>query len=76
MATATVHRQSRSDRLVAEGALINGLPTIKNQLRYYAGRVPHYTGAVKGGARCFVVAAENFDSFAAPIRRKLLWEVA
>ena len=64
------------DRLVAEGALINGLPTIKHRPHYGAKRVPHHTGAVEGGARRFVVAAENLDSFAAPIRRKLLQEVA
>ena len=64
------------DRLVAEGALINGSPTIKNRPHYGAKRVPHHTGAVEGRARRFVVAAKNFDSFAAPIRRKLLQEVA
>ena len=72
--------EAERDRLVAEGAVINGLPIVNERPRYGmasgAGLVPYYTSAVVGGAGHFVVVAESFDTFAAAIRRKLLQEIA
>ncbi len=72
--------EDERDRLVAEGVVINGLPIINDRPRYgmASGRelVPYYTEAVVGGTGHFVVVAENFDSFAAAIRRKLIQEIA
>jgi hypothetical protein len=72
--------EDERDRLVAEGVVINGLPIINDRPRYgmASGRelVPYYTDAVVGGTGHFVIVAENFDSFAGAIRRKLIQEIA
>ena len=68
------------DRLAAEGVVINGLPIINDRPRYgmASGRdlVPYYTRAVVGGPGHFVIVAENFDTFASAVRRKLIQEIA
>jgi hypothetical protein len=68
------------DRLVSEGVVINGLPILNDRPRYgmASGQelVPYYANAVVGGPGHFVIVAQNFDSFAEAIRRKLIQEIA
>jgi hypothetical protein len=72
--------EEERDRLVAEGVVINGLPILNDRPRYgmASGQelVPYYTSAVVGGPGHFVIVAQNFDSFAEAIRRKLIQEIA
>jgi hypothetical protein len=72
--------EEERDRLVAEGVVINGLPILNDRPRYgmASGQelVPYYTNAVVGGTGHFVIVAQNFDSFAEAIRRKLIQEIA
>ena len=68
------------DRLVGDGVVINGLPILNDRPRYGmasgAELVPYYTSAVVGGLGHFVIVADNFDSFAAAVKRKLIQEIA
>lgn len=69
------------DRAVAQGLIINGLPII-NDRRGRSGFPNlqeldlYYTHCVIGGPGAFIVVAEDFDSFAEAIRRKLVLEIA
>ena len=68
------------DAVVAQGIVINGLPIMNDRPSF--GRRPalpldqYYADAVIGGPGAFVVAAEDFESFGAAIRRKLIREIA
>jgi hypothetical protein len=59
------------DKLVADGITINGLPILTEEpwLETY------YTLYVIGGPGAFVVVAQNLESFADAMRRKLIAEV-
>lgn len=69
------------DRAIAEGIIVNGL-AIEGEEPRSGGIVPparladYYRGAVIGGFDAFVVVAEDFGSFGAGIKRKLLREIA
>ena len=69
------------DRAVAQGLVINGLPII-NDHRGRSGFPNlreldlYYTHCVIGGPGAFIVVAEDFNSFAEAIRRKLVAEIA
>jgi len=68
------------DAVVAQGIVINGLPIMNDRPTF--GRRPalpldrYYAEAVIGGPGAFVVAAEDFESFGAAVRRKLIREIA
>jgi hypothetical protein len=62
------------DQLVSEGLVINGLP-IFGDPRIRAIDL-YYANSVIGGPGSFYVVAEDFTSFAAAVKRKLLLEVA
>jgi hypothetical protein len=65
------------DEAVAEGITVNGLPILED--RPLPGAVPldrYYEESVVGGPGSFVVAAEDFASFAQAVRRKLILEIA
>ncbi|HEY8612374.1 MAG TPA: DUF1194 domain-containing protein [Roseomonas sp.] len=69
------------DRAAAEGITINGI-AIEGEEPRYGGVAPadrledYYRTTVIGGHDAFVVAAEDFRSFGAAIKRKLLREIA
>ena len=69
------------DRATEEGITINGI-TIEGEEPTLGGVAPparlehYYRAAVIGGPGAFVVAAEDFDSFGAALRRKLIREIA
>lgn len=68
--------EARDDAL-AEGITINGLPILAD--RTVHGGLPldeYYRENVIGGPGAFVVAAEDFRSFARAVRRKLILEIA
>jgi hypothetical protein len=60
------------DRVVAAGIVINGLAILTEE-PWLEG---YYRSNVIGGSAAFVVAAQNFDSFADAMLRKLVQEVA
>ncbi len=68
------------DRAVAEGIVINGLPIVNDRPTF--GRLPpvpldeYYRESVIGGPGAFVVVAEDFTSFGAAVKRKLIREIA
>ena len=62
------------DQLVGEGLVINGLP-IFGDPRIRAIDL-YYANSVIGGPGSFYVVAEDFTTFAAAVKRKLLLEVA
>jgi Protein of unknown function (DUF1194) len=62
------------DQLVAEGITINGLPILGDPL--VRGLDRYYQANVIGGAGSFMIVAQDFDSFAAAILRKLVEEIA
>lgn len=68
------------DRAVAQGIVINGLPIVNDRPTF--GRrnsVPldqYYAESVIGGDGAFLVVAEDFESFGAAVRRKLIREIA
>jgi hypothetical protein len=59
------------DRVVADGITVNGLPILTEEpwLETY------YTEYVVGGPGAFVITAQNLDSFAAAMKRKLVQEM-
>lgn len=77
------------DAAVADGITINALPiigqhpagTIDGRLTYtsaqwgWGGTAAFYQRDVIGGAGAFMVEAQNYDSFAAALKRKLLLEL-
>lgn len=67
------------DRLAAAGVTINGLPIINRHPRF--GRLEldvdsYYRDSVIGGPGAFMIVADDFASFAAAVRRKLVQEIA
>lgn len=60
------------DEAVRAGVGINGLPILEldPELDHY------YESNVIGGPGAFVIAAQNYDTFAAAIRRKLITEIS
>lgn len=68
------------DRAVAEGIVINGLPIVNDRPTF--GRLPpvpldeYFRDTVVGGPGAFVIVAENFESFGAAVKRKLIREIA
>jgi len=69
------------DRAVAAGIVINGLPIVNNKpSRFGFPADPdldlYFTHCVIGGPGAFIVVAEDFNAFAAAIRRKLVMEIA
>lgn len=69
------------ERAVAAGIVINGLPIVNDRPNRFgfpnmADLDKYYEGCVIAGPGAFVVVAEDFKSFAAAVRRKLLLEIA
>ena len=68
------------DAAVALGITINGLPIVNDRLNP-RGRMPmpnldlYYENCVIGGPWSFIVVAEDFQSFADAVRRKLIIEI-
>ena len=68
------------DRVVAAGIVINGLPIINDRPTF--GRMPpvpldeYFRDSVIGGEGAFVIVAQNFESFGAAVKRKLIREIA
>ncbi len=71
--------EGERDKLVAAGVTINGLPIINRHPRFGVGELGvdlYYRDSVIGGVGAFYVVAEDFASFAAAVKRKLLQEIA
>src|SRR4051812_20945220 len=72
--------EEERDRLVGEGVTINGLPIVNDRpnfgVRPGQELEPYYRNSVIGGPGAFLVVAEDFTSFGAAIRRKLIQEIA
>ena len=72
--------EAARDRAVADGITINGLPIVNDRPTF--GRMPpvpldeYYRESVVGGAGAFVIVAEDFNSFGAAVKRKLIREIA
>ncbi len=68
------------DRAVAEGITINGLPILNDRPGFgFPPAVPldeYYRESVVGGPGAFVIAVEEFESFGAAVRRKLVREIS
>jgi Protein of unknown function (DUF1194) len=67
------------DQLVAAGITINGLPIINRHPRWgfiEEGVPEFYRDHVVGGPGSFLIVADNFDSFAEAIRKKMVQEIA
>ena len=68
------------DRAVAEGITINGLPIPNDRPPF--GLLPavpldeYYRESVVGGPGAFVIVVEEFESFGAAVRRKLVREIS
>jgi len=68
------------DAALAEGITINGLPIVNDRPTF--GRLPpiplddYYRQNVIGGPGAFMVVAEDFESFAVAVKRKLIREIA
>lgn len=68
--------QARDDA-VEQGVIINGLPVLEDRPVPMAKPLDDYfRESVVGGPGAFVVAAEDFSSFAGAVRRKLIMEIA
>ena len=72
--------EDERDRLVNEGVVINGLPIVNDRPNFGAlpGRElePYYRDSVIGGPGAFLIVAEDFETFGAAIRRKMIQEIA
>ena len=72
--------QGERDKLVADGVTINGLPIVNDRPNFgmvgNAGLEQYYRDAVIGGPGAFTIVADDFQSFGAAIRRKLIQEIA
>jgi len=72
--------EEERDRLLAEGVTINGLPIVNDRpnfgVRPGQELEPYYRNSVIGGPGAFLIVAEDFTSFGAAIRRKLIQEIA
>jgi hypothetical protein len=68
------------DRAVAQGIVINGLPIVNDRptfgRRTTVSLDQYFTESVIGGDGAFLVVAEDFESFGAAVRRKLIREIA
>jgi len=68
------------DAAVAAGITINGLPIINDRPAF--GRLPtmsldeYYRHNVIGGVGSFMIVAEDFATFGAAVKRKLISEIA
>lgn len=72
--------EGERDRLVAEGVTINGLPIVNDRPNFGVAPgpelEPYYRNSVIGGPGAFLIVAEDFNTFGAAIRRKLVTEIA
>lgn len=64
------------DQAVAQGVTINGLPILADDSNGVRDLDVYYRECVIGGPGAFVIAAQNFESFAEAVLRKLILEVA
>jgi hypothetical protein len=68
------------DRAVAEGITINGLPILNDRPAFSLRPSPpldeYYRDSVVGGPGAFVIVVEEFESFGAAVRRKLVREIS
>jgi hypothetical protein len=71
---------SARDEAVAKGITINGLAVLNEDLKEHTnppgGLEDYYRRNVIGGAKSFVMVAENFDAFGSALVRKLSTEIA
>ena len=72
--------EDERDRLVAAGVTINGLPIINDRPNFgvvpQRDLEPYFRANVIGGPGAFLIVAEDFETFGAAIRRKLITEIA
>ncbi len=64
------------DLAVSRGITINGLPILADAGNVVPDLDVYYEECVIGGAGAFVIAAQNFESFAEAVLRKLILEIA
>jgi hypothetical protein len=68
------------DAAVARRITVNGLPIVNDRMDRYGAPMPnldlYYRNCVIGGPGAFMVVAEDFQSFAVAVRRKLILEIA
>lgn len=68
------------DAAVARGLTINGLPIVNTKPDRFGMPMPdldlYYRDCVIGGPGAFYIVADDFGSFAAAVRRKLILEIA
>ena len=60
------------DEAVAQNIVINGLPILAIEADFEE----HYRREVIGGPGAFLIAAQNFETFAVAVRRKLVLEIS
>ena len=68
------------DEAVAMGVTINGLPIVNGRPNRFGQQLPdldlYYRNCVIGGPGAFIVVAQDFESFARAVRKKLVLEIA
>lgn len=68
------------DMAVARGITINGLPIVNDRMNRFGPQMKdldlYYRHCVIGGTGAFIVVANDFQSFARAVRRKLVLEIA
>lgn len=68
------------DEAVAKGVVINGLPIVNGRPNRFGHQLPdldlYYRNCVIGGPGAFIVVAQDFESFARAVRKKLVLEIA
>ena len=68
------------DEAVAKGVTINGLPIVNGRPNRFGRQMPdldlYYRNCVIGGPGAFLVVAQDFESFARAVRKKLVLEIA
>lgn len=68
------------DKAIAAGIVINGLPIVNDRPQGFGPQIPnldlYYRNCVIGGPGAFIVVANDFESFAVAVRKKMILEIA
>ena len=68
------------DNAVAAGVIINGLPIVNDNRQSFGPQIAnldlYYRDCVIGGPGAFLIVADDFESFAVAVRKKLILEIA
>lgn len=68
------------DEAIAAGIVINGLPIVNDRPQGFGPQIPnldlYYRNCVIGGPGAFIVVANDFESFAVAVRKKMILEIA